>query len=293
MTREKMLKIYDDYLPIALSRLKQYYAEVPRDADDEDSIFFGKMMARENAARAKMEDPGRHSDTLTPEHFEAADEDRFARDAILDAIAVQIMNKMTDDDLAELSDEYDLSDREERIMAVRELLEAALKQRLVESQSREMPEIIYRGVKDDDDILERGFEGAIEKHGDKEDASEQDRVVFVSSEPSVAASYARRNKFERSGTLPTNYGDYVYQIRTIGLDPKLFLPDKSSTVDELLFGPQYRYNAPIKQEMVEIVDSAGNKRTVPRIEKIAYLSDALCKDVYAPPHILDAVRRRI
>lgn len=295
MSYAKVLKIYDDYLPSTLAKLRGYYESVDRD-DDEDSEFFREAMARENVRMAKESDPGRHSDTLTIENLNAIDEDQFARDAVLDDIAAQLLKHLSGDEWRKLLGmslgDYIGGSEDDEMSAARYVLDEALKDRAVSAQSTEMPELLYRGAKDGDFEV-TGFEGAEEAHGDKPDASPHGRVVFVSSEPSVAASYARRDKFQRGGVTPTNYGDTIYQIRTAGLDPALFLPDRSSTADELLFGPQYRYNAPIKQEMVTIKDAAGNERTVPRIEKVPYLSDALCKDVYAPAHILDAVRRRM
>jgi hypothetical protein len=157
-------------------------------------------------------------------------------------------------------------------------LKTLLAMREREQWDKELPAKLYRGQ----------WEGKPEEDGFIDD-------VYVSSEPSVAASYGLEKHFDNREPLsdmPLNFADYVYEIITEGLDPEKFTIDQSGTPGEDLFGPQYKYMEPIKQEMVTITDSAGNMRTVPRIRKHHYLSDGLMKDVYYPTHLIDAVRRR-
>jgi hypothetical protein len=116
--------------------------------------------------------------------------------------------------------------------------------------------------------------------------------VFVSPEPSVAANYARKDKAAfTEDNVPTNYGDFIYEILTDGLDPSKLVKDDTSYYRELLFGPQYIYQGEIPQEDIWIKDMAGNDRLTPRIKQIPYRSDARLKDV-VKPHIVSAVNRK-
>jgi hypothetical protein len=290
MTQERMLKIYDDYLPQVLSALKKYYADLPREEGD-DANFFGEF-ATKSKLKEMRSDPlqKKHAETMTPQNIEALEEDAYTQQEILETIAEQVLKKMTSRDKRALNVTEDFESENE---VVQDMLNQALKGRALQEYGEELPEFIYRGVggeASDVDYEKQGFEGAEEKYPGREDEAESGRVVFISSEPSVAASYARKDKFDRAGSLPTNYGDSIYRIRTKGLDPKLFKKDVGATPDELLFGPQFRYNASIPQEDVVIIDQSGTERTVPRIEKMSYLSDALCKDVHFPQHLI--VRRK-
>lgn len=167
-------------------------------------------------------------------------------------------------------------------------------------QPVEIPKKIYRGIgginigkTPIEDILANGIKGFDTSRGRK---TTGDLATFYSTEPSVAASYARYGRFDRGGQgisdQPTNYGDKVLEIITDGLDPAKMHRDTTSTPGELLFGPQYYYEGDIPQEDVTITDSAGNTRVVPRIQESHFLSDANLKDVYYPRHIIDAVHKR-
>ena len=101
-------------------------------------------------------------------------------------------------------------------------------------------------------------------------------MVFVTSEPSVAASYAREGRFEKDFEgKPSNYGDVIYEINTAGLDPSLFTKDRTSSIDEVNFGPQYIYHGKIPQEDIEYEEGY----VAPRIRKMHYLSDGTLKEV--------------
>lgn len=176
---------------------------------------------------------------------------------------------------------------------ISDLQEALKEARLQEPVT--MPAKLYRGIKLDHatrhgDPEKVGFENVDAFTGGK------DKVVFVTSEPAVAASYARKAKFDRSSgeleTKPLNFGDYIYEIDTTGLDPTLFAMDDTSTPGEILYGPQYMYKGAIPQEEIIITDQSGTQRKIPRIRKSHYLSDGLLKDVYVKPHLLSAVHKR-
>lgn len=168
------------------------------------------------------------------------------------------------------------------------LLEEALRQRGVEEWPEEMPPVLYRGV-----WREPTSGRAFRRNKNGYSAGLYDPIVeglngkhiFVSSEPSVAASYARTQRYDRGpNDIPTNYGDKILKIYTQGLDPKLFCKDKASCNT---FGPQYIYKGPIPQEKITL----PNGYEVDRISWENYLSDELLKDVVIPSHIIDAVKR--
>jgi hypothetical protein len=183
-----------------------------------------------------------------------------------------------------------------------------------EQLAKNMPEKVYRGQKlplndptynpynPEEDPEQSGFgiPDEVDENGhaltDEQAVRSGRNVTFVSSDPATAASYARTSKFDRVGNdpfdVPSNFGDYIYEILTQGLDPALFEPDDSSTLSEYLYGPQFKYKGKIPQENINIVDKAGNSRTVPRIQRVHFGSDANIKDVYYPKHLLDAVRKR-
>ena len=139
--------------------------------------------------------------------------------------------------------------------------------------SAEMPLKIYRGQVEGDPETE-GFSGLY---------SSDTPMVFVSTEPSVAASYARQLKNEEAGDrTPSNFGDWVYEILTEGLDPSLYKKDETASGSELRYGPQYYYEGTIPQQDVDIVDSAGNLRKVPRIRRVRYPSDFRVKKLIRP-----------
>lgn len=280
MTNKQALKIYDDYLPQVLSVIRKYYEELPKD-EGEDANFFGEFATR-NKLREMRDDPlqKKHAQSMTAQNLDALDEDEFMQTEILEAIASKIA-KHSEDNMGEED--------------AQELLKQALNERALEGYLSELPEFLYRGVGEEVegvDFEKEGFKGIEEKYSERDDASSTGKVVFVSSEPSVAASYARKDKFDRAGYMPTNHGDSIYRIRTEGLDPSLFKKDIAATHEETTYGPQYRYNGSIPQELIDIIDSSGSKRSVPRVEKVAYISDALCKDIVSPPHIIDALAKR-
>jgi hypothetical protein len=163
-----------------------------------------------------------------------------------------------------------------------EEIEEVLAQELIRDSAKGLPDKLYRGqVKLDG---EQGFAGVNRDPNGT-------RLTFVSPEPAVAANYARLRKAAfTDDNAPTNYGDYIYEILTEGLDPSKLVKDDSSYYRELLFGPQYIYKDAIPQEDVYIRDMAGNDRLVPRIRKTHFLSDAQAKNIIQP-HIVGAVRR--
>lgn len=277
MTNKQALKIYDDYLPQILHVIHQYYKDLPVD-EGEDANFFGEYATKQKL-REMRNDPlqEKHAKSMTSQNIDALSEEEFIQTEIIEAIASKIVDRSN----GELSEEEAL-----------ELLRQALNERALEEYLDELPEFLYRGTNEEVDFEKEGFEGVEEEYPERDDASPTGKVVFVSSEPSVASSYARKDKFDRAGYLPTSHGDFVYRIRTQGLDPSLFKKDVGATHDEIMYGPQYRYNSSIPQEQITIVDSSGTERVVPRIEKISYLSDALCKDIIFPPHIIDAINKR-
>lgn len=168
------------------------------------------------------------------------------------------------------------------------LLEEALRQRAVEEWPEEMPEVIYRGVWREPTsgrAFKRNKNGYSAGTFDPITEGLTEKYNFISSEPSVAASYARAQRYDRGpNDMPTNYGDKILKIYTQGLDPKLFCKDKASCTT---FGPQYIYKGAIPQEKITL----PNGYEVDRISWDTYLSDKLLKDVYIPKHIIDAVRR--
>ena len=284
---KRLLKLYDDYLPQVLDAVKKYDEENPR-LKVPDPI--GDIIDKDKLSRLNKD-----GQPMTMENLNALQDGEALHIDIMEAVVQKILNKLTPEERKQINQYYDYDyeddgfeyDYAERVT---DLIDEALKERELEDLSGELPEFLYRGDVRSDTTL--GFSGADEIHPKLPDASKSGKVVFVTSEPSVAASYARKDKFDRIGDLPSNMGEEIYRIRTAGLDPKLFLKDRSSMPSELRFGPQYRYNASIPQERIKIKDQAGNDREVDRIEKIPYISDALTKIIYSPKHLIDAVSRK-
>lgn len=173
-------------------------------------------------------------------------------------------------------------------------LKKALRSREFGEWPSEMPEKLYRGVARDKTSgnpykrNQGGYSaGMFDPETDGFDPV--NGMVFVSSEPSVAAGYAREGRFERDFEgNPLNYGDIIYEIDTKGLDPQLFTKDRTSTIDETHFGPQYIYHGKIPQEDIDY----GNGMVRPRIRKMHYLSDGTLKEVKKNNSIIDALSGR-
>jgi hypothetical protein len=229
--------------------------------------------AQELTAKANR-DEGEHA-TVTPENIKAMINSEAYENLILEAIS-------------DLLKEEGFADYEADPVAIK----AALANEERDSWDKVPPAKVYRGQHSSMDKwnpLEQGFPGVMS------DLDPDERSVFVSPEPSAAASYGLKAHFdnrEPTSDLPLNFADYVYEILTEGLDPELWEPDESGSVGETLFAPQYRYKGPIKQEMVTITDQAGNTRQVPRIQRVHYPSDGNLKNVYYPKHLINAVNRR-
>lgn len=294
-----LLEAYDKYLPLALDKVEDYYKQQAQYKEDNELY---EQYLEEHLKRAKDDNKAqKHGETLTKENLVAAEEDRYAYELMLRSIVQKVMKDMTMEEIEEAWNDRKYASLEEQLV---DELEAALSKRVFAEQSTEMPEFIYRGIggsavdringfatKDEDSILTEGFKAML--NNARIDPDEKfEKLLFVTTEPSVAAPYARETRFERIGVSPTNYGDTIYRIRTQGLDPTKFVVDDTATVGEALYGPQYIYTDDLPQEMLEITDTAGNTRQVPRIERKPYPSDENCKDVYFPNHLIDAVKKR-
>jgi hypothetical protein len=269
--QKKILDYYNKRMPEMLPGAKKFY-----DAGglDPDSEYYADLMNAMTAREANEK-------TLNPEHANVTSEnmnEMFLEEALENIMLERLIKEL----------------RSEGVRATPLQLRNILVEDRLANQPKQLPNKLYRGVKP----------STIEHHGDPEETGfeGQDafikgkKYVFVSPEPSVAAGYARNARFDRSQgmtqTKPTNYGDYVYEIDTTGLDPALFSMDESSTPGEILFGPQYKYEGDIPQEDVEITDSAGNFRKIPRIQRRHFLSDLTLKDVYIKPHLISALHRK-
>jgi hypothetical protein len=182
---------------------------------------------------------------------------------------------------------------------IKGLVESALLRKLLTDPAPVMPEKVYRGNISfktiPTDNGKRKYNPEIDGFGVMDENDPDEYLSFVTDEPEIAASYHRRIPFSRHVLThdPTSLGDYVYEILTKGLDPALFQRDQSATLSEALFGPQFVYKGRIPQEDVEVTDSAGNTRIVPRIQKGHFGSDKRLKRVITPgKHIVDALRTK-
>lgn len=287
---KKMLKQHDDSMPQLLKALKKAGAGDDNYEDFQNEYAAKRRAQDEHKHAKKYQDQREHGMAFKPEDYLYLLKDEAIRNELLENVAGLIYENMPVEDwkmLAELPHYEEGEDEEQSaIEQIKMLLDDLILSRTIKSWPNEMPDVLYRGS-----LRHQAEEPFLGDSQGNMKISEEPHV-FVSTEPSVAAAYHRFGSYtDRANTLPTNYGDYVWQIRTYGLDPSKFVKDDESTLWEALFGPQYIYKGAIPQEEIEITDKAGNTRRVPRIEKVHYTSDALCKQVIHPRRLIDAVRR--
>ena len=258
--KKQLLDAYD----LVMQKLQEHgmFDEWAKNGDLEYDDFMDELIERMEPNEAINPD---HAN-VTKENQEASYRASKAADYILDDVATYlIMKGVTEDDKDKIIDD----------------IKKALKSRTYSEWSSELPKKLYRGVARDTSSgmpykRNKGGYSAGSFDPEVDGFDPVNGMVFVTSEPSVAASYAREGRFEKDFEgKPSNYGDVIYEINTAGLDPSLFTKDRTSSIDEVNFGPQYIYHGKIPQEDVEYEEGY----VAPRIRKMHYLSDGTLKEV--------------